>query len=189
MVCGSAAISVFFMSIRPSTTKSSLTSMTMNMKTKPHFSSGHTDTNIRISQMKLKPNFFLHCITNRGQAFPTLMDKIQAHRELKSSWQGRREGPSGELKSSLQGRREGPSGVRCSRWLRLPRASAGISRGSPRTAPTAMANSWKARDGKWRSNRPLARSSSHCLLAIRGCLRASSDLLDPRAVLLLEKAV
>ena len=44
--------------------------MTMNTNTKPHFSSIHTDTNTRISQMKLKPSFFLHCITNRGLPFP-----------------------------------------------------------------------------------------------------------------------
>ena len=45
----------------------------------PDFS--HTDTNTRISQMKLKPSFFLHCVTNRGLPFPThVVDgQIQGH--------------------------------------------------------------------------------------------------------------
>jgi hypothetical protein len=62
------------------------------------------------------------------------------------------------------------------------------SRGSPRTASTAMANSWRARDGTWRSTRSTTPSPEESLLAIRGCPRAPSDLLDRRAVLLLEKA-
>ena len=61
-----------------------------------------------------------------------------------------------------------------------------ISRSSPRTASTAKANSWRARDETLRSARSAARSS--CLLAIREYPRASSDLLAPPAVLLLEKA-